>query len=77
MFPHIGPEFVAALMEQPAKKTERALTQPKPKRHAAVATKPSLLAFWMRLMRAVKAITIPARFLSRRGAGSSPLKSFI
>ena len=77
MFPHIGPEFVAALMEQPAKKTERALTRPKPKRHAAVAIRPSLLAFWARLMRAVKAVTIPARSLSRRGAASSPLKSFI
>jgi hypothetical protein len=77
MFPHIGPEFVAALMEQPAKKTERALTRPKPKRDAAVATRPSLLSFRARLMRAVKAITIPARFLSRRGAGSPPLKSLI
>jgi hypothetical protein len=77
MFPHIGPEFVAALMEQPAKKTERALTRPKRKRRAAAATRPSLLGFWARLMRIVKQITVPARFLYRRGAGSSPLKSFI
>jgi uncharacterized protein (TIGR02118 family) len=73
MFPYIGPEFIAALMDRPAKKTNSAFTHRAAKRHATAPTTPSPRAFWVRQMRALKVSTIPARLFQARkgGAGSN------
>jgi hypothetical protein len=64
MLPFIGPEFVAALLERPAKSPS--------KRQDALAATPSLLAFLMCRLRALKASTITARLFRARKSGVGP-----
>jgi uncharacterized protein (TIGR02118 family) len=72
VLPFIGPEYVAALLESPAKKPDSALLNRPSKGHEGIAISPSRLAFWARQMEALKAITIPGRLFPTRkgGAGS-------
>jgi uncharacterized protein (TIGR02118 family) len=72
VFPFIGHEYVAALLETPAKKPDSARMHGPSKEHEAMATRPALRAFWTRQTQVLKAITLPARlFPWRKGAAGS------
>jgi len=77
MFPHLGPEFVAALTEQHDKKKRGTGRQKAPKSTPALNARDSVLGFCKRQIQVLKSIRISVRFRFRGRVRSSPLKSFL
>jgi hypothetical protein len=55
MFPYIGHEFIAALLDSPARKPDGLLMRRPSKRHDGMSTRHSVLAFYARHMKVLKA----------------------
>jgi hypothetical protein len=78
MFPYIGHEFIAALLESPARKPDSVLMRRPSKRHDGMSTRPSLLGFYARYMEALKAHWNAYFFKQREEqATTKPMKSHI
>jgi hypothetical protein len=78
MFPYIGHEFIAALLERPAKKPDSVLMRRPSKRHDGTSTRPSLRAFYARHMKVLKAHWNAYFFKQReKQATTKPMKIHI
>jgi hypothetical protein len=78
MFPYIGHEFIAALLESPARKPDSVHMRRPSKRHDDMSTRPSLLAFCARHMEVLKAHANSYFFKQREEqATTKPVKSHI
>lgn len=78
MFPYIGHEFIAALLESPARKPDSLLMRRPSKRHDGTSTRHSLLAFYARHMEVLKAHWNAHVFKQREEqATTKPVKSHI
>jgi hypothetical protein len=78
MFPYIGHEFIAALMERPARRPGGVLTRRPTKRHDGMSTRPSFLAFCARHMEVLKVHWNAYSFKQREEqATTKPVKSHI
>jgi hypothetical protein len=78
MFPYIGHEFIAALLESPARKPDSFLMRRPSKRHDGMSTGPSLLAFCARHGKVLKAHWSAYFFKQREEqASTKPVKSHI
>ena len=78
MFPYIGHEFIAALLESPARKADSVPMRRPSKRHDGMSTRASLLAFYARHMEVLKAHWNAYLFKQREEqATTKPMKGHV